>query len=44
MCCLEDGCECGDFEPRPGMRNPVIEHEGEHPFLKMLVRSQRFGQ
>lgn len=36
MCCDTDDCECGGYEPQPGMALPVVRREGMHPFLRAL--------
>jgi hypothetical protein len=40
MSCDDPDCDCGDFEPRPGMANPLVRHEGPHPFLSRLPRGR----
>lgn len=36
MCCDTDDCECGGYEPQPGVARPTVRREGMHPFFKML--------
>jgi len=36
MCCDTDDCECGGWEPQPGVARPTVRREGLSPFLAML--------
>lgn len=37
MCCTEDAdCNCGGFEPQPGMFLPTVSVDGNHPFWTLV--------